>query len=90
MDPRVERLAEILVGYSVDVTSGDVVMISADPDGLALVQEVYRKVLQRGGGYPRLKMSVPGQRGSTMRKPLTSSSGHCCQLSWQSTKLQIA
>jgi aminopeptidase len=59
MDPRVERLAEILVGYSVDVTSGDVVMISADPDGLALVQEVYRKVLQRGG-YPRLKMSVPG------------------------------
>jgi leucyl aminopeptidase (aminopeptidase T) len=59
MDPMVERLADILVGYSVDVRSGDVVMISADPDGLALVQEVYRKVLQRGG-FPRLRMSVPG------------------------------
>lgn len=89
MDPRVERLAEILVGYSVDVTSGDVVMISADPDGLALVQEVYRKVLQRGG-YPRLKMSVPGAARIYYEEASDEQLGTLLPIELADTKLQIA
>ena len=31
MDPRVEKLAEILVDYSVEVGKGDVVMVGTSP-----------------------------------------------------------
>lgn len=58
MDPRVEKLAEILVDYSVGVRKGDVVGIGADIGGAPLVEAVYRRVLQRGG-FPRLKVYMP-------------------------------
>ncbi len=58
MDPRVEKLAEILVDYSVGVRKGDVVGIGADIGGAPLAQAVYRRVLQRGG-FPRLKVYMP-------------------------------
>ncbi|HON43583.1 MAG TPA: aminopeptidase, partial [Bacillota bacterium] len=58
MDPRVEKLAEILVDYSVGVRKGDVVMVGADVDGAPLAKAVYRRVLQRGG-FPRLRVYLP-------------------------------
>ncbi len=61
MDPRVEKLAEILVDYSVRAGKGDVVLVSVDIAGAPLAQAVYRRVLQRGG-FPRLKVSLPGTR----------------------------
>jgi len=47
-DPRIEKLAGILVDYSVKVRRGDIVMI--DFSGfrpLPLVQEIYKKCLRR-------------------------------------------
>jgi len=58
MDPRVEKLAEILVDYSVGVSKGDVVMVGTDVDGAPLAKAVYRRVMQRGG-FPRLKVYLP-------------------------------
>src|SRR5688572_18890374 len=50
MDPRVEKVAEVMVNYSVGIKPGDLVMIHlyepiAEPLGLA----VYKHVLQAGG-----------------------------------------
>ena len=36
MDPRIEKLAEILVDYSVGVSKGDVVMVGTDVGGAPL------------------------------------------------------
>ncbi len=48
-DPRVERLAGILVDYSAKVKRGDVVMIDfSGARALPLVQAIYRKCLLRG------------------------------------------
>ncbi len=52
-DPRVVKLAQTLVNYSVDVQEKDLVGIIAQPLATPLVQEVVRAVLQRGG-YPYL------------------------------------
>jgi len=58
-DPRVTQLAELLVGYSVDVKPGDRVLIRGDSNAEPLLLEIYAKVLQAGGqpvfftGFPR-------------------------------------
>jgi len=53
-DPRIDRLAEILVRYSTRVKSGDLVGIRACPfsrEALPLMEAVFREVL-RAGGHP--------------------------------------
>ena len=55
-DPRLERLADVLVNYSVGVQKGQSVRISGEPVAQPLVLELYRKVLQ-AGGHPIVRMS---------------------------------
>jgi aminopeptidase len=50
-DRRVERLADVLVGYSTRVGEGDLVTIEAPLPAADLVREVYRRVL-RAGAHP--------------------------------------
>ena len=57
-DPRVERLAAVLVGYSVDVQPGEVVTIEAPLAAKPLIVELYREVLRAGGHpVPRVKLA---------------------------------
>ncbi len=49
MDPRVTKLADILVNYSVRVKPGDWVMIRSDAIALPLIDEVLRLTLEAGG-----------------------------------------
>lgn len=58
-DPRVEKLADILVNHSVNVQKGERVLISGDPNGAPLIKEIYRKVLQQGG-KPITEIGLPG------------------------------
>jgi len=48
-DPRSEKLADVLIHYSVKVRPGDKVILSAPAIAAPLVREVYAKVLQAGG-----------------------------------------
>lgn len=48
-DPRLTKLAQVLVGYSVAVKPGDLVRIQGAPITEPLALEVYREVLRRGG-----------------------------------------
>ncbi len=57
-DARIERLADVLVGYSVDVQPGELVTIEAPLAAKPLVVELYRAVLRAGGHpLPRVKLA---------------------------------
>jgi aminopeptidase len=58
-DPRVEKLAEVLVDYSTEVRQGDKVVITGDTLAEPLLKAVYTRVLQ-AGGHPILLPSLPG------------------------------
>jgi len=49
IDPRLQRLANTLVNYSIGVKTGDWVLITAGVVGLPLAREVLRHVLRTGG-----------------------------------------
>lgn len=55
-DPRIDRLAQVLVGYSTRVKRGDLVMIESEPGALPLVEAIYEHAL-RAGGHPFWKAS---------------------------------
>lgn len=59
-DQRVVNMARVLVDYSVNVYSGDKVLIEATLLAEPLVREVYRRVLERGG-HPHILFSLPDQ-----------------------------
>lgn len=59
-DPRAERLAKILVGYSTEVKEGEVVAIDGESAAEPLLLAVYEEVL-RAGANPILNVSLDGQ-----------------------------
>lgn len=50
-DPRIEKLADVLVNYSTRVQPGNLVRIAGSPVGRPLVVALYRAVI-RAGGFP--------------------------------------
>jgi aminopeptidase len=59
-DPRVQGLAKILVGYSTEVTEGDVVSIDGESAAGPLIIAVYEEVL-KAGANPILNVALEGQ-----------------------------
>jgi aminopeptidase len=59
-DPRVERLAKILVGYSTEVKQGEVVSIDGESAAEPLLLAVYEEVL-KAGAHPILNVSLDAQ-----------------------------
>ncbi len=59
-DPRVERLAHLLVHYSAPIEKGDLVEINGTTASAPLLREIYRETL-RAGGRPLLRMTLPDQ-----------------------------
>lgn len=49
VDPRVEKLADVLVNYSIGVKSGEWVLVRGDLEALPLINEVVRQVIRAGG-----------------------------------------
>ncbi|MDD5167717.1 MAG: aminopeptidase [Syntrophales bacterium] len=58
-DPRVRKLAELLVQYSVAVKPGDKVLINGSTLAAPLLREIYACVLQ-SGGHPLMQAVIPG------------------------------
>lgn len=61
MDPRIFKLAQVLVDYSVNVQPGEWVLIDGHTTAEPVLKEVYRRVLQRGG-YPTMWPNFPWER----------------------------
>jgi aminopeptidase len=55
-DPRMKKLAELLVNYSVEVQPGEWVVINANVAAMPLINQVYREVI-KAGGNPSLLLS---------------------------------
>jgi aminopeptidase len=66
-DPRLEKLADILVNYCVAVRPGDWVRVQADVLALPLVHEVQGLIL-RAGGHPSLHLSADALEESFLRE----------------------
>ena len=60
-DERLRKLAEVLVGYSVEVKERQRVRLSGSTASEPLLREVYREVL-RAGGHPRVHMQFEDQQ----------------------------
>jgi aminopeptidase len=76
-DPRVERLADVVVSYSTDVRPGDLVVLDASALAAPLVRETYRRVLA-AGGHPDVRIAVDGALEALMKE------GNDEQLGWLS------
>jgi len=60
IDPRIEKLADLLVEYSTAVQPGDKVYVRSTTAATPLIEAVYRKILQ-AGGHPYLWIELPDQ-----------------------------
>jgi aminopeptidase len=60
-DPRIQRLAELIVDYSIAVRPDELVTIEACSIAAPLVRELYRGVL-RAGGHPQVRIELDGER----------------------------
>jgi aminopeptidase len=58
-DPRIDKLADVLVRYSVAVQPGDKVVIRGDELAAPLLKAVYARVLQ-AGGHPLMQVALEG------------------------------
>jgi aminopeptidase len=58
-DPRVERLADVLVAYSTGVEEGQTVLLETTPLAAPLLRELYRRVLA-SGGHPQVRLALDG------------------------------
>src|SRR3954469_24326697 len=55
-DPRLQKLADVLVNYSTGVKPGNLVRISGAPVATPLIVELYRSVVA-AGGHPMVRMA---------------------------------
>ena len=76
-DPRVERLAGVLVEYSTGVGHGDLVCIDSSLAAGPLVAALYEKVLE-AGGHPQLRTDLDGTAETLLAR------GSQAQLEWLS------
>jgi aminopeptidase len=58
-DPRVAKLADLLVNYSLELQPGDVVRLDGGTVAAPLIRELYREAL-RAGALPRTRVEVEG------------------------------
>lgn len=58
-DPRIEKLAQVLVNYSIGVKPGNKVVIQGGAVAEPLLKAVYTEVI-KAGGHPLLRSGIPG------------------------------
>jgi aminopeptidase len=63
-DPRVDRMANVLVHHSARIQPGDRVLLEAEPPAEPLVRALFREILL-AGGHPHLLVSLAGQTTMT-------------------------
>lgn len=78
-DPRLERLADVLVRYSTGVREGDLVRIRADPVAMPLIEATYAAVL-RAGGHPIWEARSEALQDVLVREGSEAQLGHVSPL----------
>ncbi len=73
MDIRLQRMADVLINYSLGLKKGDRLAINTGPVATPLIREIVRAAV-RAGGYPEVFAELPGCRRSCSKRGPTSSS----------------
>jgi aminopeptidase len=60
-DPRLKKLAQVIVNYSVSLKKGEIVLINAPAIGEPLVKELYKAAIE-AGAHPHVRMAPDGLR----------------------------
>ena len=60
-DARIEKFAEVVVEYCLEIKEGDVLLIRSETIAEPLIREAYRLAVRKGA-YPHISLSLPGQR----------------------------
>src|SRR4051812_32411420 len=79
LDPRVQRLAEVLVHYSLATKRGDRVLIQAPAAAASLIREVYRQVI-RLGAHPTARITLDDLTELALREGNTDQLGYVSEL----------
>ncbi len=58
--PHLDRLAELMVSYSLEVKKGDVVMVRGGEESIPLVKACFERIL-KAGGHPVVRIGFSGQ-----------------------------
>jgi aminopeptidase len=66
VDPRITRMAQVLVQHSLELRAGDRVVINGSTLAADLMREVYRESL-RVGAFPLVQPQLPGISGMLLR-----------------------
>jgi aminopeptidase len=66
-DDHIERWANLLVDYCLEVKPGQLIMIGADLDARPLVESCFRAIVDRGG-LPIVRLELPGLHEYFVRK----------------------
>jgi len=74
-DLHIERIAAVLVDYSVSVRQGDLVQIAGGPIAEPLIKEIYRLTLARGA-HPYVRILLPGLQELLLEHADTSQLEH--------------
>ncbi len=88
-DPRIQRLAEVLINYSARIGPGDRVLIEAEPVAEPLIRAVFEEILENGG-HPHLFISLSGQVSLTGLDDIFMRKANSDQLNFVPTFYQIA
>ena len=59
-DPRIVKMARVLIDYSADIQPGDRILLEAEPTAEPLLRELFLRTLERGG-HPLLMVNLAGQ-----------------------------
>lgn len=66
-DPRVVKLARLMVAYSTRIGKGDRVAIEAQPVAEPLVMALYESILE-AGGHPHVLITLPGEEEMLLKR----------------------
>lgn len=58
-DPRIVRVADVLVKYSTEIQPGDLVAVKGSTETVPMIQAIYQKVLE-AGGHPTVLTEIQG------------------------------
>ncbi len=75
VEPRIAKLADVIVGYSIGAKPGELVLIEGSSAAIDLVGELYRRVLA-AGAHPVIRIGVEGVRETLL------GSGTGAQVEW--------
>lgn len=66
-DPRHQKLAQVLIQYSLGIQPGDKLLITSTPAAAPLVQEAYKEAI-RAGAHVGTRITLPGLREIRLRE----------------------